>query len=315
MNYLDKIKGPVFPVITAFNQYGDVDYKSTCFYVDFLCRKGAKIIYLMAHSSRLGLLDLKEIDKLNEVVCKFVKQKYPDVIFIGATPMYGGLKNTIDIVRKIDSCGADLISVIFTERYYSDNQVYSFFEEISDNVSCGILIHEEQLNTINGTERINWPFDLLDKIISLDKVVALKEDAKQDGYTKNIVERYYNKISIIVSGGSKEQFLQFGPMGCQAYLVGLGSIYPEIAFKFYDFYCQNEFEKCQEIIDKYEKPFFNLTKKIGWHIGLKAAMKYCNLMAKFEREPLVEVTYNEYKQISNLCEHLNQKIQRELLHG
>jgi dihydrodipicolinate synthase/N-acetylneuraminate lyase len=313
MNYINTIKGPVFPVITAFNQYGDIDYTSTCSYVDFLCRKGAKIIYLMAHSSRLGLLSLEEVQELNETVCEFVKHRYPEVMFIGATPMYGGLKNTIKIAKKIDSAGADLISIIFTERYYSDIQVYSFFKNISDQISCGILIHEEQLNTINGTERMNWPFELLDKVISIDKVKALKEDAKQDGYTKKIVEKYKDKVNIIVSGGSKEQFLQFGQIGCQSYLVGLGSIFPEIAFKFYDAFCKTDFNTCQDIIENYEKPFFNITKKIGWHIGLKAAMEYFNLMLKTERRPLIEVTDNEYKKISVVCEKLSKKIKEELL--
>lgn len=312
MNYLNEIKGPVFPVITAFNQYGDVDYTSTCSYIDFLCRKGAKIIYLMAHSSRLGLLSLDEVQELNETVCEFVKDKYPEVIFIGATPMYGGLQNTIKIAKKIDSAGADLISVIFTERYYSDVQVYSFFKNISDQISCGILIHEEQLNTINGTERMNWPFELLDKVVSIDKVKALKEDAKQDGYTKKIVEKYKDKVSIVVSGGSKEQFLQFGSIGCQAYLVGLGSVFPEIAFKFYDAFCQKDFDTCQDIVENYEKPFFDITKKIGWHIGLKAAMEHFNLMLKTERRPLIEVTNNEYKKIGSVCNELHNKI-RNLL--
>jgi dihydrodipicolinate synthase/N-acetylneuraminate lyase len=249
---------------------------------------------------------------LNETVCEFVKDKYPEVIFIGATPMYGGLENAIKIAKKIDKAGADLISVIFTERYYSDVQVYSFFKNISDKISCGILVHEEQLNTINGTERMNWPFELLDKVISIDKVKALKEDAKQDGYTKKIVEKYKDKVSIIVSGGSKEQFLQFGSIGCQAYLVGLGSVFPEIAFKFYDAFCQKDFDTCQDIIENYEKPFFDITKKIGWHIGLKAAMEHFNLMLKTERRPLIEVTNNEYKKIGSVCNDLNIKL-RNLL--
>ena len=138
----DKIKGPIFPVITAFYENGDVDYNSTCLYIDFLCRSGAQVIYLMAHSSRLGLLSLYEVAKLNEVICEYTKEKYPNVVVIGATPMYGGLNNTIEIAKVADAAGADLISVIFNERHYSDEQVFGFFKAIGDSVSCGILVHE-----------------------------------------------------------------------------------------------------------------------------------------------------------------------------
>lgn len=299
---MSKIKGPVFPIITAFDEERNVDYAATNKYIDFLCEGGARVVYLMAHSSRLGLLTTEEVIRLNESVCSYVKNNWPGVLVIGATPMYGGLQTAIETAVRAEKAGADLISVIFTERYYYDIQVYDFFKSISSKVSCGILIHEEPLNSIHGSVKMNWPLDLINKITDIENVIAIKEDAKDSMYTYKVSNLLKNKVSIIVSGGSKEQFMWESPSGCHAYLVGLGSIDPQISLKFYNCFNNNDPSGCFNIINKYEEPFFKVTKTIGWHIGLKSAMEHMGLMMKYERRPLVEVSSKHHEEIfTMLC--------------
>lgn len=292
------IKGPVFPVITAFKKNGDVDYQSTLDYIDFLCNREAKTIYFMAHSSRMNLLTPNEIINLNKDIGNHIKRNWPDVIFIGATPPYGDINLAIKTAKAAEQAGADVISVLFTERYYSDEQIVKFFETISKNISCGILIHGDKLNTIYGTKKVNYPYTLLDKLYSIENIISIKEDTKEDDYTAKIVANYPN---IIVSGGSKEQFIQFES---SAYLVGIASIWPKIASKFYAAYKIRDWEVCWALIRDYERPFFKVTKRIGWHIALKAAMEIENIMKRYERLPLMEVKNEEYEEIKTLIRGL-----------
>jgi len=291
-----RIKGPVFPVITPFKENGSIDFNKTTDYIDFLCKNGANIIYTMAHSSRLGLMSVAEIKELNVVVCEATK-KYPDTVAIAATPMYRSTEVIADVARAADKAGADLISVIFSERLYTHQQVIEFFSTISYAVDCGLLIHEEQLNTIHGTVKMNWPLDLLREVVNLPNVIALKEDAKDDGFTEQVVEQFHEDVAIIVSGGSKKQFLKFAPLGCQAYLVGLGSFDPVIAVSFYENYLNGNVEPCHDVVDNVETPFFEITKNLGWHIGIKSAMEHMGLMSRIERRPLKELSVVEHKQV------------------
>jgi 4-hydroxy-tetrahydrodipicolinate synthase len=299
----ERIKGPAFPVITPFKSNGDIDFNKTVEYIDFLYDNGANIIYTMAHSSRLGLMSVGEIKELNTVVCEATK-KYPDTVAIAATPMYRSTKTTADVAMCASDSGADLVSVIFCERLYTYQQVIEFFSDVSYAVDCGILVHEEQLNTIHGTQRINWPLDLLEAVVRIPNVIAIKEDAKDDGFTEELVKKFHEDAAIIVSGGSKKQFMQFAPLGCQSYLVGLGSFDPSIAVVFYKAYLNGELDWCNKLINNVETPFFDVSKEMGWHIGIKSAMEHMGIMSRVDRRPLKEADEFQHDQIRIILEKL-----------
>ena len=40
----------------------------------------------------------------------------------------------------------------------------------------------------HGGHTINWPIELLDNIADIPNVIAIKEDAKDDIYSQNVIE-------------------------------------------------------------------------------------------------------------------------------
>lgn len=295
----NKIRGPVFPIVTPFKDDYTIDHEQTKRYIDFLYAGGARIFYITAHTSRYSLLTYGEMLKMNEVVSVYTKSKYNDCIVIVADPLYKSTQTSIDFAKKAEDNGADLISLIFMERFYSEDQVYNFFESVANSCNIGILIHEEQLNTIHGSKRVNWPIDLLDRLADIDNIIAIKEDAKQDEFTNMVINRLKDRMAIVVSGGSKEQFMQFGPKGCHAYLVGVGSFCPSLSIDFYNAYLSKN-KKTWNIIQEIEKPYFEISKKFGWHISLKSTLNLLGIMSNTERPPLVMLTKEQQKEIQNV---------------
>jgi 4-hydroxy-tetrahydrodipicolinate synthase len=296
----NSITGPVFPIVTPFKKNFEIDFDCLKKYVDFLYLGGARIFHVMVHTSRFGLLIPDEAKQINESVALYVKDKYPECTVIAAGPIFGPLSLNIEFANSAEGSGADIIGLYFSERYYNDKQIMEFFETIASKCNIGILIHEQQLSTINGSNLMQFPINLLNEISDIENVIAIKEDSKEDDYTTEIVNALKEKLAIIVSGGSKEQFLKFAPMGCQAYLVGVGSFFPEIAVRFYQNYLDGNLENCWDIIDNYERPFFKISKKLGWHIGLKAAMDFMGIMDATERPPLCSLSPDGYEQIANI---------------
>ena len=296
----NKINGPVFPIVTPFTEDFKVDYDKIKDYIDFLYDGGARIFHVMVHTSRFGLLDYFEMIKLNKTVATHIKLKYNDCIVIVAEPLYNSTAVSIEFAKNAENDGADVIGLIFMERYYFDSQIYEYFEAVANNCKIGLLIHEQQLNTIHGTKLMPFPIKVLNNIADIDNVVAIKEDAKEDDYTKKVVKILKDRISIIVSGGSKEQFMQFSHMGCQAYLVGVASFDPGIAINFYNSYLNDKTKNCWNIINKIERPFFEVSKKIGWHISLKSAMDILGIMSRIERPPLSKLPEKQHSEIKNI---------------
>jgi 4-hydroxy-tetrahydrodipicolinate synthase len=276
-------------------------------YIDFLYAGGARIFHVMVHTSRFGLLDYDEMLQLNATVATHVKTNCTDSVVIVADPLYKSTATSIDFAKKAAEAGADVIGLIFLERYYYDDQVYQFFETVAGACKIGILIHEQQLNTIHGTQLMPFPIGLLNRIAEIDNVIAIKEDAKKDDYTEQVIAKVKDKLAIIVSGGSKEQFLQFAASGCQAYLVGVASFDPACALRFYDAYLSGDIAACQHIIDTIERPFFEVAKNFGWHIALKSAMDLLGIMDRAERPPLKELPKHEHAEIANVLKKIGYK--------
>jgi len=299
-----KIIGPDFPVVTPFKDDYSVDADGIKRYLDFLYAGGARIFHVMIHTSRFGLLLPEEMQKVNAIVACHVKENFKDCIVIAANPIYGPTYLSQEFAKHARDNGADVLGVYFCERYYNEHQVYNFFETIANSCDIGILIHEQQLATIHGSKLMLFPEQLLNRLADIDNIIAIKEDAKEDDYTYKIVNLLQDRINIIVSGGSKEQFMKFGPLGSQAYLVGVASFWPELAVKFYEDYLRGDTSACWKIINEIEQPFFQVSKRLGWHIGLKAAMSHLGLMGITERPPLCELKNDEYDEVAAVTEKI-----------
>ena len=297
----EKIHGPVFPIPTPFKNNEEVDYDALVKYVQFLLRGGAKIIHVMVHTSRFPLLTEDEMLKVNRVTAETAKGIDPDCIVIVADPWMCSTETSIRFAKEAKDSGADVIGLIYGERVYHEDDVYNHFKKIADAVpDIGILIHEQALFTIRGTELMQYPRCVLKKICEIPSVIALKEDAKDDIVTQEVLDTVKDDVSIIVSGGSKEQFMKFYKDGMQAYLVGIASFDPEVAYDFYNAMLCNNMSEAQNIIDNLEKPFFEVSKKIGWHIGLKSALDHLGIMKRSERSPMVECTEEEHANIKDV---------------
>src|SRR6056300_1537603 len=140
-----KIIGPVLSIITPFNKNGSIDYNSLKSYLNFSYHRGAKTFYLMFYNSRLGLLNSKEIIKLNKFCIKEVKKLNKNCVIICATPYHISTDENIKIINDFYRNGADIVSLIFGEKYYSDEQIFNHFKKINDNTKCKLLLHQQIL--------------------------------------------------------------------------------------------------------------------------------------------------------------------------
>ena len=142
----------------------------------------------MVYNSRLSLLNEKEIMEINLFCIKEVKKLNKDNIIICAEPYHCSTEQSIKYVNFFKKKGADIVSLIFGEKYYSDKQLYSHFKRIHEKTNCFLLLHQQILE--NGVSSdpifVYYSINILEKISKLKKFVAMKEDAKNENYTKKI---------------------------------------------------------------------------------------------------------------------------------
>ncbi len=286
-NLANNIQGPVFSIITPFKSNEDINYKVLENYIDYIYENGASIFYVMGYNSRFSQLNNEEIKNLNKFVTTKVKSLNKNNIVIVADPLHCTTRVSIDFCNHAYECGADIISLIVREKFFSIDQIVSHYEMCSNNSDIGILIHEMPfLSGLNG-KNMNWPIKLIDELCDIKNIVAIKEDAKDDVYTKEVIETINDRIAIIVSGGGKEQFMKSREYGCKAWLNGLGVFMPKIASNFWLAIKNNDLKYCNSLIEEVERPFFeNCVKKYGWHLTIKVVLNYYDIMPVYERMPM-----------------------------
>ena len=166
---------------------------------------------------------------------------------------------------------------------------------MADSTNIGILIHEQNLESIRGS--IRYPLELLDRLADIKNVIALKEDSKDALFSEKIIDLLSDRLNIIISGRGKRQFIHFNNMGCQSHLVGVGSFVPELSVKFHKAYNMGDMKTCWGIINEIERPFFEIGMKYGWHPVLKSAMEEFGLMSRVERSPLCKLPDDQHQEV------------------
>lgn len=302
----ERISGPVYSIITPFLEKNDsIDYESLEKYIELVYDSGGRIFYVMAYNSRYSELSWHEIKELNKFVIDKVKVLDSDNIMIVADPLHCSTKVSVEFAQHAKESGADIISIINREKFYSEEQIYQHFRYIADSVDIGILVHEMPFLSGYGGPLVNYPISLLDRLADIPNIVAVKEDAKDDEFSKQIIQKIKDRTAIVISGGGKRQWLRFADDGCQSWLNGIGVFDPRLAARFWEFYKEGNKQGYMDIVNKIEVPFFEEgVKKYGWHLTIKAALECLGYMSRHERLPLLALPNNEAKEINKLINNL-----------
>ncbi len=301
-----QLAGPVFSIVTPFIEgSGDVDWKALERYVEYAYQGGARAFYVMAYNSRYSQLSDREILELNAFVIRAVKELDAANICIVGDPLHCSSEVSAAFARHAQEAGAEMISLIVRERYFFDDQIYNHYKYVADHSEIGILIHEMPFHSGLGGPPVNWPLSLLDRVGDIPAVMAIKEDAKEDEYSREVISLLRDRLSIVISGGGKDQWLRFAPQGCQAWLNGIGVFEPRLASAFWENYRAGNSERVRGLLKEVEEPFFREgVHRYGWHLTIKAALEARGHMSRQERLPMQALPQALADRIRELVEGL-----------
>ena len=278
----NRIVGPVFPIPTPFTADGfRVDHDALTAYTNFLLSCGVGTVMTTVGTSRFNLLSQEEVLLVNETVARAVDGR---AVMIAAGNQGGNTKSNIEWARHAESVGADAYIAFFPERWYGEEAVFNFFKKLTESVSIGIMIHEMPLRSGYGGQ-LQYPLDLLDRLISLPGLVGMKEECMDGGYAYKLYRRLQGKCAII-GAGAMRNFMRDFHAGAQANLVGVGSFFPKVEIAFQNALALGDNSLAHKIVRAYEDPYFDLAVELGWHVQLKEVLNLLGLMPPHERDPL-----------------------------
>lgn len=301
----EKLDGPFYTIFTPFSEDESIDYESLEKYLTLLYRQGARKFYAMAYNSRYSQLTNPEIMQLNEFCAQTLKRLDKNNIVIVADPIHGSTKESLLFAQHAKDSGADLISLIMREKYFTDEQVLEHFSYIGRNSDFPILVHEMPFLSGSDGSQMHWPSSLIASLPKIDQIIALKEDAKDFDIACQAFD-LEPRIRIILAGGGKARFREFMSRGARCWLNGISIIDASIAEHFWAA-CENDDVDTQDyIIEKLEKPFFGtVAKQYGWHRTNKALLQAAGLMHRRDRMPLPHLSDEEFVDVQKVYNEVN----------
>ncbi|WAJ71050.1 dihydrodipicolinate synthase family protein [Catenovulum adriaticum] len=302
-----KMSGPWYTIFTPFDKDENIDFEALEKYLTFLYQRGARRFYAMAYNSRYSQLTHAEILSLNEFCIKTLKKLDKDNIVIVGDPIHCSTKESLEFTLHAKEHGADLISLIFREKHFTDDQVLEHFDYIGQKSDFPLLVHEMPfLSGFDGVQ-MHWPVSLLENLPKVPHIAALKEDAKDFDITCKALSLEPN-IKVIIAGGGKAAFRNYRPHGADAWLNGISIIDAKIAEVFWKACINGDVATQDFIINELEQPFFSgVVKKYGWHRTNKALLQAAILMHRRDRMPLKHLSDTEFLEVQNIYNEIEYK--------
>lgn len=289
-----RVVGTVVPVLAMFRQDGAIDEQAIADYVEFLIGSGVGTLMCTVGSSRYDVLTVPEMLRVNRVVSQTSAGR---AVVIVTTPSIGPTRQAIEFAEAASNDGADAILAIYPDRFYGEESIAGFFEDICAATDIGVMIHEMPIRAGRAHEApsVQYSPRLVERILACANAVGLKEESG-DPELIGQLNRMFAVGSAVVGGrGGMAAHLAAREHGQVAYLASVGNFAPAVELEFSRLIAAGRHDEARAIVDEYEKPFFDVAVNLGWHLALREAIAMAGHCPPFERQPMMRIAPDDLR--------------------
>jgi dihydrodipicolinate synthase/N-acetylneuraminate lyase len=290
-----KLKGVVPPMITPFDQNGDLDVANLERLVDFL-KDRVNGLYICGSYGFGPMMNVEERKKVAEVCVKVANGRIPIIAHTGTT----NTRDTVELTRHAEKSGCEGAAAVGPYYFHhSKDAVLAFYEAMLKNVSPGYPIYLYHNPKFSGYE------------ISLDVIQRLKEqglhgikDATFDIMKFATYMRELGEDNFDVVLGTESMWLSARALGAEAYIPGLGNAFPEICGKMWQEGMRNDFEDCRRTQFEVNKLREVMYLARSTQLAVYAMLEIRGLIKAYPRSPFVPATDEEKVRIREALDKL-----------
>ena len=259
-----------------FTESREVSWADIDRYVNEMIVANVDTIYSMAYNSRYMQLSNDELVELHYFVADRIKET--DISFIVGHPFLSTRNELDDYFTRLKPISEKIsaVSMLYPERYYGNHEIIEDFVNVPSDYGFKTLVHEMKLVSGYNGELMDWPEELLFRILEKSNVVGVKEDSKNDDVTTGLIAHFGSEKNIIVAGHGKRRTLDLASAQANTFswLNGSSMVKPALGMEF----CARlnvdggDSAYIQTYISQFEVPFFHFVKRYGWHMAHKAML-------------------------------------------
>jgi dihydrodipicolinate synthase/N-acetylneuraminate lyase len=269
-----RLRGPIVSIPTPFMADGQLDVAGLQRMIAMGLRNGISQFELTAGDSQYSYLSYLEIQELARIVIEAVGSRGISIIGTGAW----WTKRTIEFAHHVKSVGGSALQVLKPSGV-GDDEVLEHYHQVAAATSLPIVLHGD------------FSPALLEKLVTIESIVALKEDVSLSYYIDGII-RFGKRINCF-SGGGLDWYMVAQPYGATAYFDSYATFAPEIAVRFWQAVQSGNYVLETEIIKKYDHPFIQRFSAGFW----RASLEHFGVAGRYLRPPQHGFTDSEMAEV------------------
>lgn len=233
-----RMKGVIPPMIVPFQKNGELDLVGLNTLTDFLADRVDGLFITGSYGSGV-LLTEEERKTVMKTVIERVGGRIPVIVHVGTADNYSSARLT----KYAVDCGAAAVSAV-GPYYYKHNadSICSFYTDIVRAVDGRMPVY-----VYNNPNFQGYPMDLplLQRLKNEVHVSGIK-DATFDILLHASYCRLLKDETFDVALGTEAMFLSACVLGCEAFIPGIGNVFPEICGEMYRQGMSGDFAACRE---------------------------------------------------------------------
>jgi 4-hydroxy-tetrahydrodipicolinate synthase len=288
--------GSFVAVVTPFTKEGAIDERAFCDNVRRTVDEGVDGVVVSGCTGESWSLAPEERVRLFRLALDTVGTRVPVIAGTGGVPTAG----VIELSNRAKDAGA--AGVMILPPYYAmpgPREIVEHYRSISDAVKHPILLYNIPRRT-----GVNLTIEILDQIVELEWVVAIKESSNDFIQTEKTISDLGDRISVF-TGHSAERGVPAVLMGAKGFVSSLESqIMGRPAVQMYALVQRGELDAARTVQMR-TLALDQQMKKIGtFPANLKAAMNLLGRNGGYPRAPLLPLGPDEVERVRLVLDSL-----------
>ena len=284
----------VVAIPPSYDSQQKLEVESTFEYMKYLYDNGVNTVMTTAGTSQFNFLTFKEIFMFNSAVSDgFQGRSILGIPGVSTQEAY----EYIQYAQNYAGPNNDLM-VLYPDRFYDNKTVVDYVSRLSDVWGKAVYLHTPKMRKGTGGDW-NYTAEVVNELYDKGKLIGIKEEHSDLSASYNFVSVLNEDIDVIVAGGSMRRFNYLQSAGANAFLSGIGNLFPTIENKFLKSY-----PGWNNVSLNLETRFFDVFMKYGWHPSLRAALNILGLTCFYNRDPWPELSKDAKSEILKTVEEL-----------
>lgn len=216
---MDRVKGPIVPMLTPFNEDNSIDENTLRKFTDWLINCKVSALFPIGGSGERIALSKEEKQLIMRIVIEQANKRVPVWPGVGGTD----LKETIELAQYASNLGADAVVVVIPrELNPSQDDLFKYYEEIDRNIDIPLYIYEP-----GGYDPYSITPELFKRLAELSHLSGIKDSSSNMvKITRMVMETQGSKVQVIQ--GNEVLYLVSLPLGITGVIGGGCNIYPSL---------------------------------------------------------------------------------------